>query len=725
MKTKKIVSLLLAALIACSVFAGLSVSAEEVAHTYTAVGTGSFLGGDWDPAAAANHLEKQDDGTYAKEYTGVAAGQYIIKVAEDDAWDVSFGATVDDNNNIEYIVPEDDSIVKIILTVEGTKDVKDEDGNVTGTQTAGYVTVLVNGSAAEKPTEPEETFHVVAGAAELCNGVAWDPADKTNEMTKNADGTYEITFTNIPVGEYEFKVTTNGAWDKGDWNLTGDARFGGPNAVVTITEADAPATVKVTLNEEDGYAKAYINDKLVEVEVTEPTTKEEATIVDNVTSGVLYKEGGYYYPSTGVATERLYFAMPTSWKTFSNAAACAYWWTEPDANPSWQESYLLRDAGTEIKVGDDTRHVYYIDAAKGIGKIIFNNGIDGGVKPAEGEEATGNWGKNFQTKDLAIEGLEKGEDPNFPDGLESFENMIYIVDESDTAENELSGTITYGGAWNYFHADSTYDLTPGTTYEVKDEVKVPVTGIKVSPTSKTLAPKGTVTLTATITPNDASNKEVTWTTSNSKVATVNAKGKVTANAAGTATITVTTADGSFKATSKITVKQPVTSVTLNKKTLNLKVKQKATLTTTIKPTNATTKTVAWTTSKKTVATVSAKGVVTAKARGTATVKATAKDGSNKSASCKVTVTQPVTKITLNKTKATLKVKKTLQLKVKKITPTNANNKAVKWSSSKAKVAKVSTKGKVTALKAGTAVIKATAKDGSKKSASCKITVKKK
>ena len=103
------------------------------------------------------------------------------------------------------------------------------------------------------------------------------------------------------------------------------------------------------------------------------------------------------------------------------------------------------------------------------------------------------------------------------------------------------------------------------------------------------------------------------------------------------------------------------------------------------------------------------------------------DGSSKYATIKVTVKQPVTSVKLNKNSAILKVKgkakqKTVTLKAT-VNPKNANVKSVKWTTSKSKIATVNSKGKVTAKKKGTCFIYATAKDGSKKSAKCKIIVK--
>ena len=99
-------------------------------------------------------------------------------------------------------------------------------------------------------------------------------------------------------------------------------------------------------------------------------------------------------------------------------------------------------------------------------------------------------------------------------------------------------------------------------------------------------------------------------------------------------------------------------------------------------------------------------------------------GNNKTATFTIVVAKRmVTKLTLNKTKATLNPVDTLTLKAT-VTPSNATNKAVTWKSSNTKVATVSSSGKVTAKAAGTATITCTAKDGSGKSAICKITVRK-
>ena len=179
-------------------------------------------------------------------------------------------------------------------------------------------------------------------------------------------------------------------------------------------------------------------------------------------------------------------------------------------------------------------------------------------------------------------------------------------------------------------------------------------------------------------------------------------------------------------TTKPTVKK-VVKVSLRKKSVVLVKGRSTTVKATVTPTNATNKKLKWTTSNSNVAVVNSQGKITAKGRGNATIKVMALDGSNKYATVKVTVKQPVTSVKLNRNSAILKVKgkakqKTVTLKATAY-PKNANNKSVSWKSSNSKIATVNSKGKVTAKKKGTCYITATAKDGSKKSAKCKIVVK--
>lgn len=232
---------------------------------------------------------------------------------------------------------------------------------------------------------------------------------------------------------------------------------------------------------------------------------------------------------------------------------------------------------------------------------------------------------------------------------------------------------------------------------------IQVQDISLSKTKETLEVGKTLSLTATVLPYNASNRSVTWSSDNDKVATVSADGKVTAIGKGTANITVRSNDGTnIKATAVITVRAKTvkaTSVKLSKTSLTLKPKASTTLKVTISPSKVTDKSVVWSSSNPKVATVK-NGKITAKAVGTTTITVKTKDGSNKKATCKITVAD----IKLNKTKATLKKGKSLTLKAK----VSGKSKKVTWKSSNSKIATVSKTGKVTAKKVGTATITAKA-----------------
>ena len=164
--------------------------------------------------------------------------------------------------------------------------------------------------------------------------------------------------------------------------------------------------------------------------------------------------------------------------------------------------------------------------------------------------------------------------------------------------------------------------------------RIPVKSVSLNKTKVTLQKGKSTTLKASLNPSTASDKKVTWTSSNTKVATVDKNGKVTAKGAGTAAITVKTNDG--KKTGKCTVTVPVTSVKLSKTSLTLNKGKTSALTAAVSPSNASNKKVTWSSSNTKVAAVDKNGKVTAKGLGTATITAKTADG-GKTATCKVTV----------------------------------------------------------------------------------------
>ena len=234
----------------------------------------------------------------------------------------------------------------------------------------------------------------------------------------------------------------------------------------------------------------------------------------------------------------------------------------------------------------------------------------------------------------------------------------------------------------------------------------PVNSISLNKTSTELWTGDTEKLTVTYNPEDASGKTVTWKSDNNAVATVSQDGTITAEGKGTATITATTENGKT-ATCKVTVKQPVTGVTLNKTTLDLEKNQTEKLVATVLPANADgDKTVTWKSSNNAVATVSQDGTVTAVGKGSCNITATTQNG--KTATCKVTVGVPLKSISF---KFTLEV-------VYNPADTDAD-KTITWSSTDTSVATVEN-GKVTAISGGETEIKATTVNGLE--AICKVKV---
>ncbi len=244
---------------------------------------------------------------------------------------------------------------------------------------------------------------------------------------------------------------------------------------------------------------------------------------------------------------------------------------------------------------------------------------------------------------------------------------------------------------------------------------VHVTGVTLNKTTLTLKKDATETLSTTFAPTNATVKNVTWESSDTKVATVDSNGKVTAVAPGTATITVTTKNNGKTATCTVTV--PSTEVTISKTSLSMVNGTTAILTATANGPGAT---INWTSSNQTVATISSTGVITAKAVGSITITATASDNNTVKATCTVTVTAASvlsTTVTITPTPTVMRINEVLTLTA----TTNGTNQNVTWSTSNANVIAVAG-GTLTAKAAGTATITATAADGSGKKATCTIAV---
>ena len=300
----------------------------------------------------------------------------------------------------------------------------------------------------------------------------------------------------------------------------------------------------------------------------------------------------------------------------------------------------------------------------------------------------------------------------------SSDRSVATVDKAGTVHGLRPGTAT---------VTATAEGKSGTCAVTVKAKAVNVTDVTLDKTELTLTEGETETLTATVRPDNADNRKVTWSSDKTDVATVDGAGRVTAVKAGEAVVTVTTEDGGKTATCKVTVKAKtvsVTEVTLDKTELTLTEGETETLTATVRPDNADNRKVTWSSDKTDVATVDGAGRVTAVKAGEAVVTVTTEDG-GKTATCKVTVkakTVPVTGVEVNPWAVTLSVRGTSKLSYT-IRPADATNQNVKWESESPSVATVDSEGNVQGVAAGTAKICVTTEDGGFKSY-CTVTVKK-
>ena len=253
-------------------------------------------------------------------------------------------------------------------------------------------------------------------------------------------------------------------------------------------------------------------------------------------------------------------------------------------------------------------------------------------------------------------------------------------------------------------------------------LKTAVTGVSLDQTVAHMYVRETLQLKETVAPENADNKDVTWSSSDEAVASVNENGLVTAKNAGTATITVTTEDGGKTAECVITVEAvPVQQIKLEPISTTLPLGKTLALKSQVLPENATNPGITWTSSEPSIASVDADGTVKALKTGTVTITAAAVDGSGITGTSEITVIViPVTGIKLNRTTASIQDDGTITLHAE-VLPADATYKTITWRSDNPQVAAVDAKGKVTAVKTGTARIIATSADG-KKEAVCTVTV---
>ena len=302
---------------------------------------------------------------------------------------------------------------------------------------------------------------------------------------------------------------------------------------------------------------------------------------------------------------------------------------------------------------------------------------------------------------------------------------LYIYDADGNEIVEKHG-IYWDSTTQKITADYSFDLTKGIYYVCFENYysqtgnyyfrvgsDVFATGVKLNTTRTWLGRGESYQLNATVSPSNATNKKITWTSSNNNIATVS-NGKVTAKKDGTVTITAKTSNGKT-ATCKITVQPPASKITLNKSTLYLGVGEKFQLTSSVQSGTASAKR-GFSSSNNNICYTSGSGQLTAKKTGTAYI--TVKTFNGKTAQCKVVVQPPANKINLNKSTLYLGVGEKFQLTSWVDSGTASTKRA--WSSSNNNICYTSSSGQLTAKKTGTAYI--TVKTFNGKTAQCKVVV---
>ena len=253
-------------------------------------------------------------------------------------------------------------------------------------------------------------------------------------------------------------------------------------------------------------------------------------------------------------------------------------------------------------------------------------------------------------------------------------------------------------------------------------IVTPVKSITLNDTSITKNVGSSYQVVASVLPSDATNKKLTYSSSNSSLATVDANGKVSLLKAGVVIITAAATDGSgVKATVTITIVTPVTTITLAETSVTKNVETSYQIVATVLPSDATNKRLLYTSTDTSLATVNSSGMVSLLKAGTVTINVATTDGSGLKATVTITIVTPVETITLADTSVTQDLGTNYQI-VATVLPSDATNKKLSYTSTDTSLATVDSNGMVSLLQAGTVTINATATDGSGVTETCTINI---
>lgn len=302
-------------------------------------------------------------------------------------------------------------------------------------------------------------------------------------------------------------------------------------------------------------------------------------------------------------------------------------------------------------------------------------------------------------------------------------SIVWTSDNSNVVEISQNGVLT-SKAEGVAHVTATTVDGGFTAICTVDVGNIPTTGITLDTVNSSVYVGKAISLTASVTPENATNKSVNWNSSNTNIAVVDSNGIVIGKAAGTVKITATTADGYYSAECNVTVYDVnssinVTGIYLDKTSVTLTKGNVIILGAQVTPFNATNKQVTWSSSNNNVATVDYQnGIVTAKQPGNASITAKTVYGSYK-ASCSITVTDDnssyvsVSNIELSTNVIEMNKGQNENLTAI-ISPVNAANKSITWSTDNSSVISVDNNGRISALNKGIAIVTAKTADGNLK-----------
>ena len=306
------------------------------------------------------------------------------------------------------------------------------------------------------------------------------------------------------------------------------------------------------------------------------------------------------------------------------------------------------------------------------------------------------------------------------DGVDT--SVIWSSSNTDILTVDQNGFVTFVSPGNATVICQTNDIgTDGNNLLATCDffISEPVTSVTLDFTDVTLKLGDQFRLTAEILPVNATDKTVTWISSNTSVVTVDENGLLTAVGTGSAAVLVQSNDSGITAMCNINVYQPVETVDINYTEMSVRKGTVFWLYAKAGPDNAVNKTIIWSTSNPRIATVDESGMVTAIEPGECIITATSQD-TGIFATCSLTVTEPVTGISLNYTDIAIYAGDKFAL-VPTVSPIDADNKAVTYLSSDTSIATVDENGIVTGLKGGECVILVTTVERGLV-ASCKVTV---